>query len=63
ALRDAAYRSKADFALELKRVKSNSKKELSLTVDDLPVFCDAAMYYDIWFKKDDTPQKEDEQNA
>ena len=58
ALRDAAFVSnvsKSDFELELMRVTSNAKKNISfeLKVEDMPVLCDAAAFFDLgWFTDD-----------
>lgn len=49
ALRDAAFNSKSDFELELLRVKSNCSKEIDINIDDMPILCDVAEFYDLWF--------------
>ncbi len=57
ALRDAAFQSPSEFELELLRVKANDGGDGSCNVTieerELPVFCDAAEFYDIWFRKED----------
>jgi len=75
ALHDAAFVSEADFELELMRVNSNLEKEKRIMIneesklkrDDIPVFCDAAAFFDLnWFPVDDTKEKEvkeDESNV
>ena len=54
ALRDAAFASDSDFELELMRVRSNAKKgSIEIKAADMPVFCDAAAFFDLWFRDAD----------
>ena len=53
ALRDAAFRSEADFILELLRIQSNAEGKPKLSETDIPILCDVSDFYDIWFREDD----------
>jgi hypothetical protein len=53
ALRDAAFRSKAEFEIELMRVKSNCSGMLNINTPDRTTFFDVAEFYDIWFREED----------
>jgi hypothetical protein len=50
ALRDAAFRSQADFEMELMRVQSNHKEALLINEKDRAMLCDACTFYDLWFR-------------
>jgi len=48
ALRDAAFRSQADFEMELMRVKSNCAG-FAVRTTDRAMLCDVCTFYDLWF--------------
>jgi len=48
ALRDAAFRSQADFEMELMRIKSNCAG-LDIKEKDRAMLCDVCTFYDLWF--------------
>jgi len=48
ALRDAAFRSQADFEMELMRVKSNCAG-FAIKETDRAMLCDVCTFYDLWF--------------
>lgn len=52
-LRDAAYKSKAEFELELLQIKSNCGESVNIEAADRTAFCDTAEFYDIWFREED----------